>query len=57
MWDTIALMSEGMNVFMFILVGLVTFNFFIEFAINLLVAPGLHTVYNVVEKQLKRGKR
>ena len=57
MWDTIALMSEGMNVFMFILVGLVTFNFFIEFAINLLVAPGLHTVYNVVEKQFGRGRR
>ena len=56
MWDTIALMSEGMNVFMFILVGLVTFNFFIEFAINLLVAPGLHTVYRVVEKQFRKGK-
>ncbi len=56
MWDTIALMSSGMNVFMYILVGLVTFNFFIEFAINLLVAPGLHTVYRVVEKQFK-GKR
>ena len=57
MWDTIALMSEGMNVFMFILVGLVTFNFFIEFAINLLVSPALHTVYRVVEKQFKKGKR
>ena len=56
MCDTIALMSEGMNVFMFILVGLVTFNFFIEFAINLLVAPGLHTVYRVVEKQFRKGK-
>lgn len=56
MWDTIALMSEGMNVFMFILVGLVTFNFFIEFAINLLVAPGLHTVYKVVEKQFKKSR-
>ena len=56
MWNTIALMSEGMNVFMFILVGLVTFNFFIELAINLLVAPGLHTVYRVVEKQFKKGK-
>ena len=36
-------------------VVLIGFNFFIEFAINLLVAPGLHTVYKVVEKQLKRG--
>ena len=57
MWDTIALVSAGENVFVFILVGLVTFNFFIEFAINLLVAPGLHTVYGVVEKQFRKGKR
>lgn len=56
MWDTIALMSEGMNVFMFILVGLVTFNFFIEFAINLLVSPALHTVYKVVEKQFSKRR-
>ncbi len=57
MSDTIALMAEGANVFVFILVSLVTFNFFIEFAINLLVAPGLHTVYNVVEKQFKQKRR
>ena len=43
-----------MNVFVFILVVLVTFNFFIEFAINLLVAPGLHTVYKVAEKSIRR---
>lgn len=43
----------GMNMFVFILVGLVTFNFFIEFAINLLVAPGIHTVYKVVEKRIQ----
>ncbi|MBO4988721.1 MAG: ECF transporter S component [Clostridia bacterium] len=42
---------EGMNVMLFILVGLVTFNFFFEFAINLLLAPALHRVYTVVEKQ------
>jgi hypothetical protein len=47
----------GLNPFVFILVGLVTFNFFVEFAINLIVAPGLHTVYNVVEKQFRRGRR
>ncbi len=57
MWDTIALASAGENVFKFILVGLVTFNFFIELAINLLVAPALHTVYGVVEKQFKRKKK
>ncbi len=54
MSDTIALMAGGENILTFILVSLVTFNFFIEFAINLLVAPGLHTVYRVVEKQFKR---
>ena len=56
MGDTIALMANGQNVFTFILVGLVTFNFFAELAVNLLVAPGLHTVYIVVEKQFKRNK-
>lgn len=44
----------GMNVFVFILVGLITFNFFIELAINLLVSPALHRVIGVVEKQFKR---
>ena len=42
---------DGMNIFIFICVGLVTFNFFIELAINLIVAPALHTVYRIVEKQ------
>ena len=46
----------SMNVFVFILVVLVTFNFFIEFAINLLVSPALHTVYQVVEKQFKKRR-
>lgn len=44
----------GMNPFVFILVGLVTFNFFAEFGVNLLVAPALHTVYKAVEKQFKK---
>lgn len=42
---------NGMNIFVFICVVLVTFNFFIELAINLIVSPALHTVYRVVEKQ------
>lgn len=54
MADTIALMAGGTNVLMYILVSLVTFNFFAELAVNLLVAPGLHTVYQVVEKQFKK---
>lgn len=54
MWNTIGLMANGTNVFIFIIVSLVTFNFFAEFAVNLLVAPALHTVYKAVEKQFKK---
>ncbi len=54
MWDTIALAAEGKNVISFIFVGLVTFNFFAELAVNLVVAPALGTVYRVVEKQFKK---
>ncbi len=57
MWNTIALMSGGQNVFVYIIVTLVTANFFVELAVNLLVAPALHTVYGVVEKQFKRKRR
>lgn len=44
----------GLNPLVFILMGLVTFNFFVELGINLIVAPGLHTVYKVVEKSIKK---
>ena len=44
----------GMNILVFILLVLVTFNFFIEFAINLIVAPALHTVYKVIEKRIQK---
>ncbi len=54
MWNTVAMMSAGENVFVFILVGLVTFNFFVELAINLLVAPALHSVYRAVEKRFRK---
>ncbi len=57
MWDTIALMADGVNVFKFIIVGLVTFNFFIELAINLIVAPALNIVYRAVEKQIGGRKK
>ncbi|MDE5548037.1 MAG: ECF transporter S component [Clostridia bacterium] len=43
----------GMNVFIFILVGIVTFNFFLEFAINLVLAPALHRVVLITEKQVR----
>ena len=47
-------MAGSQNVLVFILVGLVTFNFFIEFAINLLVAPALQRVISVVTKGNKK---
>jgi len=54
MVNSVYAMAGGENVLVFILVGLVTFNFFIEFGINLIVAPGIHTVYKVVEKKFSK---
>jgi uncharacterized membrane protein len=56
MTNSVYAMADGQNVLVFILVGLVTFNFFIEFAINLLLAPALHRVIGVVDKKY-RGRR
>ncbi len=61
MWGTMEiaateLAAAGTNVIVFIFVILVGFNFFAEFAVNLLVAPAIHTVYKVVEKQFKRKR-
>lgn len=42
----------GRNIMYIIVVGLVTVNFFIEFAINIVCAPALYTVNSVVEKQI-----
>lgn len=47
---------DGMNIFVFICVGIVTVNFFIEFALNLIVSPALNSVYRVVEKQFNNKK-
>ena len=44
----------GMNVFVFIVVILVTWNFFIEFAINLLLSPAIHRVVTVTEKYIMK---
>lgn len=40
----------GMNAFVFIIIILVTYNFFIEFAINLIIAPSLYRVLKIVDK-------
>lgn len=45
----------GADILVFILVGLVSFNFFIEFGINLLLAPAIYRVVTVTERQI--GKR
>ena len=47
---------DGMNVFVFILVGIVTFNFLIEFALNMVFAPAIHRVVLVVENQISKKK-
>lgn len=49
MTNSVYSMASGENVFVFILVSLVTFNFFAELGVNLIVAPALQTVY----KQIK----
>jgi hypothetical protein len=56
MTDSVYAAAGDENVLKFILVGLVTFNFFIEFAINLIVAPALHQVIGIVDKRYKRKK-
>ena len=47
----------GMHPFVFILVILVTFNFFIEFAVNLILEPAIHRVIGVVDKRFKGNKK
>ena len=50
-------MANGENVFTYILVGLVTFNFFVEFAINLIVAPAIYRVIGIIDKRFKGKKQ
>lgn len=48
---------SGINILIFILVNLVTFNFFIEFALNLVLAPAIVRVVAVVEKTVMNKKK
>ena len=50
MWPVMVQMAGGTNILGFIIVSLVTFNFFVELAINLLCAPALYRVIKVVDK-------
>ena len=54
MTGSVYAMAGDRNVLGFILVGLVTFNFFFEFVVNLLVAPALHRVLGIVDKKFAR---
>lgn len=49
MTNSIYAMAGTQNVFTFILVSIVTFNFFIELAINLIVAPALNRVFKAIK--------
>ncbi len=46
-----------MNPFVFIVVVLVTWNFFLEFAVNLVVAPAIHRVVAVAERLIGKRKK
>lgn len=46
----------GLDILIFILVGIVSFNFFIELAINLVLAPVIDRVVKEAEKRLSRKK-
>ena len=47
---------SGTSVVYFLVIVCAGVNFLVELAINLLVAPGLHTVYTAVEKQFKKRR-
>lgn len=47
----------GRNIMYIIVVGLVTVNFFIEFAVNAICAPALYTVDKVVENRLGKSSK
>ncbi len=49
--------DTSVNILVFIMVGLVTFNFFIELALNMVAAPALRTVLAVVTGKLSTRKK
>ena len=49
MTNSVYTITEGTNVLVYILVSIVTFNFFIELGINLLVAPALNRVLKAIK--------
>ncbi|MBR7100225.1 MAG: hypothetical protein IKC91_03615 [Clostridia bacterium] len=55
MSDTMRLMAgDAANILLFIVVDVVTINFFLEFATSLIAAPALHTVYTVAQRRIQK---
>jgi uncharacterized membrane protein len=52
MFDSVHSLSvvSGQNLLVFILVGLVTFNFFIELAINMVFAPAINRIIKIIKR-------
>ena len=50
-------MLDASNVLVFILVTLVSFNFFIEFGLNLIIAPALFRAVGAIEKTVMSAKK
>ena len=52
MFDSVHTLSavSGQNLLVFILVGLVTFNFFIELAINMVFAPAINRIIKIIKR-------
>lgn len=47
---------EGMSVVYFVVIGCAGINFLAEFAVNLIAAPVLYRVTEIIERQVKRGR-
>lgn len=54
MFDSVYTLNGSQNILTFILVSIVTFNFFIELAINLVVAPALIKVTEIIKRINKK---
>ena len=54
MTNSVHSMANGQNVLVYILVVLVGFNFFFEFAFNLFFSPTIHRVIGIVQKSFKK---
>lgn len=52
MWDAMVAFGGGTDVFAFIIVSLVTFNFFVELGLNLLVSPALYRVIRALDREI-----